>query len=428
MAVTCTSGLVVLSICLTVSLSQCGCTLAATSPSQRIRGNPTLQGMRALLEATDAPLLNHTEVFVPPRQQEVPRVSTTPSTAQASQALAPLPTSRAAATAGLQLLPATTVSARATLSCTNVECPANSKCGTSGGKIVCFCFTGYVVKSGSCVKRDACTGAKCPANSACKLTNGKATCYCNSGYQVVANKCVPKSVCSGVKCPAHSTCKSNGGKATCYCDSGYVVKNNQCVLPSSGDVCSGVKCPPNSACRNSNGKAACFCSAGYVVANGQCVLPSGGGGGGGSGGGTGGSGHDEWLSIHNSARAAVGVGPLTWSNSVASVALRWANSLSAQGCAMKHGDHAGLGQNLAWSSGAMTPQAAVQLWVNERAFWTYSAVPEGCRAGQQCGHYTQVVWKNTKEVGCAAVRCGTGGTIVVCDYNPPGNWVGERPY
>eukprot|EP00897_Mesotaenium_endlicherianum_P005321 jgi/Mesen1/4817/ME000243S04002 len=299
--------------------------------------------------------------------------------------------------------------------CKNVKCPANSKCGSSSGKIVCICSTGYVVKSGKCVKRDACTGAKCPANSACKPTNGKALCFCSAGYVNLNSACVLKDVCSGVKCPSHSTCKNDNGNATCYCDTGYIVSNNQCVLPDA--VCAGVSCPPHSTCKNNNGKPACYCEAGYVVRNNQCVLPT--------GGGTGtdvncknvsaAGGHDDWLSIHNTARAAVGVAPLAWSD-------------SAQNCAMEHGDHDGLGQNLAWSSGAMTPQEAVQMWVDERAFWTYAAVPNGCQAGQQCGHYTQVVWKNTKEVGCAAVTCGNGGTIAVCDYNPPGNYLQQTPY
>ena len=46
---------------------------------------------------------------------------------------------------------------------------------------------------------------------------------------------------------------------------------------------------------------------------------------------------------------------------------------------------------------------------------------------QSCGHYTQVVWANTLSVGCGVAVCPTG-TIVVCNYAPPGNYVGEKPY
>ncbi|KAK4254085.1 hypothetical protein QN277_009514 [Acacia crassicarpa] len=81
---------------------------------------------------------------------------------------------------------------------------------------------------------------------------------------------------------------------------------------------------------------------------------------------------------------------------------------------------------VAWSSGNMSGAAAVKLWVNEKAYYDYSS--NSCAAGKQCGHYTQVVWKNTIRVGCAKVRCNNGGTFISCNYDPPGNYVGRRPY
>ena len=47
----------------------------------------------------------------------------------------------------------------------------------------------------------------------------------------------------------------------------------------------------------------------------------------------------------------------------------------------------------------------------------------------QTGHYTQMVWKNTQEVGC-----GTGSgdghpfNILVCRYSPAGNFMGQAPF
>ncbi len=43
------------------------------------------------------------------------------------------------------------------------------------------------------------------------------------------------------------------------------------------------------------------------------------------------------------------------------------------------------------------------------------------------GHYTQIVWRTTTQVGCAAFKCGST-LLVVCNYNPAGNWVGRHPY
>jgi len=49
-----------------------------------------------------------------------------------------------------------------------------------------------------------------------------------------------------------------------------------------------------------------------------------------------------------------------------------------------------------------------------------------------CGHYTQVVWQETHEVGCANAQYQsgdfTGGYIYVCKYKKAGNIVGEKPY
>jgi len=49
------------------------------------------------------------------------------------------------------------------------------------------------------------------------------------------------------------------------------------------------------------------------------------------------------------------------------------------------------------------------------------------------GHFSQIVWRNTREVGCATVQCATlqntGGGIrpyfTVCNYAPPGNFGGQ---
>ena len=57
--------------------------------------------------------------------------------------------------------------------------------------------------------------------------------------------------------------------------------------------------------------------------------------------------------------------------------------------------------------------------------------------GPACGHYTQVVWEGSTRVGCALTECSgfdgfeaavNGGTLAVCQYYPPGNWRGEKPY
>jgi pathogenesis-related protein 1 len=45
-----------------------------------------------------------------------------------------------------------------------------------------------------------------------------------------------------------------------------------------------------------------------------------------------------------------------------------------------------------------------------------------------CGHYTQVVWKDSKEVGCAAYQCDDKSQVWVCQYKPAGNYVDQKPF
>ncbi len=63
----------------------------------------------------------------------------------------------------------------------------------------------------------------------------------------------------------------------------------------------------------------------------------------------------------------------------------------------------------------------------------HSLSSNSCAAGKQCGHYTQLVWRDTERVGCGVANCNNvdgfgAGNLWVCNYDPPGNYVGERPY
>jgi len=41
------------------------------------------------------------------------------------------------------------------------------------------------------------------------------------------------------------------------------------------------------------------------------------------------------------------------------------------------------------------------------------------------GHFSQMVWKNSTELGMAMARDHTGKVIVVANYNPHGNFIGQ---
>ncbi|KAI4295271.1 hypothetical protein L6164_035334 [Bauhinia variegata] len=132
----------------------------------------------------------------------------------------------------------------------------------------------------------------------------------------------------------------------------------------------------------------------------------------------------DFVNAHNRARAQVGVGPMIWDERVASYARNYLNQLRGS-CKMVH-SHGQYGENLAWSSGDLSGTAAVNMWVGEKPhydYWSNSCV------GGQCLHYTQVVWRNSVRLGCAKVRCYDGrSTLISCNYDPPGNYIGQRPY
>jgi uncharacterized protein YkwD len=132
------------------------------------------------------------------------------------------------------------------------------------------------------------------------------------------------------------------------------------------------------------------------------------------------------VAAHNQARHAVGVPDLQWSTQLARTARSWAERLQGEGCQMRHSGAEGIGENLAWSAGRrLSVSDVVGLWVSEaRAF---NAATGACAPGAACGHYTQIVWRGTRFVGCGMARCG-GSEVWVCNYSPPGNYVGERPF
>jgi pathogenesis-related protein 1 len=68
----------------------------------------------------------------------------------------------------------------------------------------------------------------------------------------------------------------------------------------------------------------------------------------------------------------------------------------------------------------------VDAWAAEAR--NYSPRSNRCQPGRSCGHYTQIVWRATQEIGCGVAVCADLGQIWVCDYRPAGNVAGRRPY
>lgn len=143
----------------------------------------------------------------------------------------------------------------------------------------------------------------------------------------------------------------------------------------------------------------------------------------------------DMVAAHNAVRGQVGVPALVYSDTLAASAQAWADTRkTTRNCNMQHSSSGTVGENLywasAWSSGAaqsVSAQAVVAAWASEKADYTHPT--NTCAAGKVCGHYTQLVWKNTTAVGCGMALCDSPKNQVwVCQYSPPGNYVGQAPY
>jgi pathogenesis-related protein 1 len=147
------------------------------------------------------------------------------------------------------------------------------------------------------------------------------------------------------------------------------------------------------------------------------------------------------LEVHNAERRAVGVAPLTWSSSLASDAQTWANHLAATGKFAHDPVHTGLtctgpcyGENIAgFFRDVSEPDGGQSKWVAEKSLYRGGPVTQSNL--YDVGHYTQMVWQYTKQVGCAtappngqAPPAGHAYSILVCRYDPPGNYPNQLPY
>lgn len=138
------------------------------------------------------------------------------------------------------------------------------------------------------------------------------------------------------------------------------------------------------------------------------------------------------LDRHNQERRRLGLSELRWNPSLASDAAKWGKTLSRKGY-LQHSDartRGGAGENL-WmgTSGFWGAEGMVDMFLNERKHYRHGAFPHVSRTGNwsDVGHYTQIVWRDTREVGCAVVS-GRGNDVLVCRYWPAGNVWGAEPY
>ncbi|XP_051513474.1 uncharacterized protein glipr2 isoform X2 [Myxocyprinus asiaticus] len=126
----------------------------------------------------------------------------------------------------------------------------------------------------------------------------------------------------------------------------------------------------------------------------------------------------EFLNTHNALRKQHGAPPLTINKNLCRSSQAWAEHLLSIRT-LKHSNK-DYGENLyyAWASATkkLTGREAVESWYSEIKDYNF------CRPGfsSKTGHFTQVVWKDTKEIGVGLATDGTT-TFVVGQYLPAGN-------
>jgi hypothetical protein len=137
------------------------------------------------------------------------------------------------------------------------------------------------------------------------------------------------------------------------------------------------------------------------------------------------------LAAHNRERLDRGLEPLSWNPALAQSAQRWADYLASTG-RFEHASenpYAPQGENLwAGTKGYFSPEAMVDAWIREKRYFQSGVFPNNSTTGrvEDVGHYTQLIWRATTEVGCAEAS-SADEDILVCRYTEAGNYKGERP-
>ncbi|KAI1424448.1 CAP domain-containing protein [Xylaria sp. FL1777] len=125
------------------------------------------------------------------------------------------------------------------------------------------------------------------------------------------------------------------------------------------------------------------------------------------------------LNSTNAYRKAHNASAMVWNATLASFASAYlAGDKVGAGCAFAHSGGP-YGENLAIGYGNAT--ASVEAWGDEGHKYDYGSPG----FSEDTGHFTQLVWKNTSDVGCGRRLCDGKGWYLACEYWPRGNIIGD---
>ena len=134
----------------------------------------------------------------------------------------------------------------------------------------------------------------------------------------------------------------------------------------------------------------------------------------------------EVLDEHNRYRAKHDVPPVRWSKELAYDAQKWAQKIAHEN-QLSHANKEERelkGENICRMSKHHDVADAVRSWYLEIENYDFGSPGFSL----ETGHFTQVVWKGTVEIGLGCSKSNDGKlTYIVARYNPPGNILNKFP-
>lgn len=131
----------------------------------------------------------------------------------------------------------------------------------------------------------------------------------------------------------------------------------------------------------------------------------------------------EFIQRHNYYRSEQGAVDIKWSDDLAQEANKWVVQIAKEDKMM----HSNMeyGENIYTSTDIVSPSHVVDRWASEKDF--YHGEKISTQNFHLFGHYTQIIWNSTREVGCAMAVSKSGKYYWVCEYSPSGNYIDETP-
>ncbi|KAK0411550.1 hypothetical protein QR680_005708 [Steinernema hermaphroditum] len=127
----------------------------------------------------------------------------------------------------------------------------------------------------------------------------------------------------------------------------------------------------------------------------------------------------QHLKDSNDCRKKHGAEPLSLDNHLNKFAQEWAENLAKLNV-MKHRLNNKYGENIA-AGYPLSNVNAVKMWYDEVQKYNYQSATFAAGTG----HFTQLVWKDSKRVGVGIAKASSGMYFIVANYDPAGNVMGH---